>query len=379
MVPNPDRLSILHHHLSGRMAEVDARSERFDPRREAVGDHLAAAPRIPRAAEVVVREPGVEHQAHAAGRQAVVAVLAGDHRAQAGVARAGVEEVRDGGLAVPGGEAAVQERIDRLGPAARCAIPPEVTHLATQADVSIDTRPFRWKHLHEAVAVSIDARRDREAEVGEDQLVEPILVEGAPVDRNAHLVEHPAHLPAGAALADVVEAHVEPVPGVAAPAGEHRGAAARDVVLVEHHDASALLCEAGGGHQSAETGPDDHDVGALRHLRAHTAGGRFDRQVGGVVVHAGTSVPERHSSRRRTSKCTRPSALRPDVNVARPGRGRGAKKLAWSVQAPGTSPSSSATMRARVHHPCTIGRLNPNSRAVSGQRCTGFWSPLTAA
>ena len=102
---HPDRAALLHQHSGRGVAEVDRPPSGLDPLRQPVGDDLPAAARVERALKIVVGEPGVQHEADAARREAIVPILSRDHRAEQPILGAGVEEGAEGDLAVQGGEA----------------------------------------------------------------------------------------------------------------------------------------------------------------------------------------------------------------------------------------------------------------------------------
>ena len=254
-----DRAPTLHEDLSHVCVDEDLAALALDERRDAARDGGRAADGEVRAPDVVRGHGRVHREARLPGRQPVVAPLRREHGLQVAVRRERAQHLRRGARRVAK-ERRTQERSENP------------RHGARQGAIEHEGGPRARRGFHEAHVVL-----DRALLAGEvvlhalDEALGPgHVVEGAvaevdaivdvrerrPVERAVgEPVEEGPHGALRPDLPDVVHADV---PLVARPREGVREAA-RGVVALEHeHSLFSVLCEHGGGGESADAGA-DHD------------------------------------------------------------------------------------------------------------------------
>ena len=260
---------------------MHAAAGRLDALHEPVGDHLAAALRVVGAAEVVAREAHVQERADLARRQPVVAALAEDHGLEPRIADQRVEHLPDRGVLVRAESQRGQRDARELAHAGAAPVgelerAPHAHHGVDERDVAIDAARLVREVIEQSTAVALEVRRDGELEVGKDELVEAVGVEAVVLELDAQLAQDARDAAVSLAVADVVEADVEVVAGLARAAGELRRASACRVVRLEDRDTFAARGELGAGDEPTEARADDGDVDTLGRLGVGAA-------LGGVV------------------------------------------------------------------------------------------------
>ena len=123
----------------------------------------------------------------------------------------------------------------------------------------------------EPIAIDIDARRNAELEVRENERIEAVRVERHVLERDAHVAKNARDGALGPTVTDVVDTDVEAVARSLRPAHEVRRASAGDRVRVEEGDREAAPREVRACDQPAQAAADDGDVDTLGSRAAHAS------------------------------------------------------------------------------------------------------------
>ena len=234
----------------------------LDAGQHRLGDPRRAADRVGAAAEVVAHQHRVHEPAGLGRRQAVVAVLPGQHRGQAAIAGQGRHHLAHGLARVAHRRPAQDRAGDRAQHRRQRLLEEEllagVDGLADELQVAIDRVPLVGEALVHRLAEPLAARDERVAIVADDDRVVDVAQRGPAELAVAQVIERaPEQRALAVDVADVVHADVPLVAG----AMERVGEAAGGVVPLEHqHALAGVARQHRRGGEAAEAAADDDRV-----------------------------------------------------------------------------------------------------------------------